>query len=64
MTQGLTMGVVVNMKEAQAKRAMDARPLPQGGAAVVLFTGVRYERWVEDDGPRSPEQPRARKTSD
>lgn len=51
------MGIVVSMKELQNRRPTEVRPLPQGGGNVVLFTGVRYERWADEANPNtvSPE---------
>ena len=45
------MGHVILLSErAQARLSRPRDPLPEGGATISLFLGVRYERWGTEHG--------------
>jgi hypothetical protein len=40
------MGHVISLSEiARVRPSRQREPVPEGGAAISLFLGVRYERW-------------------
>ncbi len=58
------MATVIYLKDRAPPKARPTDPdtLPQtGGAKLLLFTGVRYERYQPDIKPRPTSSPRARK---
>ena len=58
------MATVIFMKDRAPPKARQSERDPNmqsGGAKVLLFTGVRYERYQPDIKPRPTSSPRARK---
>lgn len=57
------MATVINLMERQAKRrpATARAAVPEGGARIYLFTGVRYERYQADTQTRPAGSTQARK---
>ncbi len=55
------MAIVINLTERLQKRRPARAVVPEGGARIYLFTGVRYERYRPDTQPRPHGTPRARK---
>ena len=42
------MGTLVDLSTARGRRHTEERSKPARGAEIVLFMGVRYERWADD----------------
>lgn len=46
------------------RRGHAPKPAPSGPATVIIFPGVRYERWQDKDAPaRRPRRKRAARTT-
>lgn len=57
------MATIIDIRDRQMKRRTGSeRPaVPEGGARIYLFTGVRYERYQPETQPRPTGTSRARK---
>lgn len=57
------MATIINISDRQGKRrtGSDRTAVPDGGARIILFTGVRYERYQPETQPRPTGTTRARK---
>lgn len=58
------MATVIYLKDRAPPKARATDPeanMQSGGAKVLLYTGVRYERYQPDQKPRPTSSPRARK---
>lgn len=57
------MATVIYLRDRQQKRRHGAEraAVPEGGARLYLFTGVRYERYQPETQPRPTGSTRARK---
>lgn len=57
------MAAVIYLRDRQPKRrqAAERAAVPEGGARVYFFTGVRYERYQPETQPRPTGSTRARK---
>ena len=60
------MATIINIAERSRSATRDQQGQPQRPASceIVIFPGVRYERWQEDDTPPAPRRKRKRRPAD